>query len=661
MIAHAATILIAAFLLFIVQPLIGRYILPWYGGTPAVWTVALLFQAALLAGYGYAHLLGKLKPKLQAIIHGALVLAGLAFLPIIPDADFRPAGGDPAIEILWLLTRTIGVPFIALAATSPLMQSWLAGEQQSPRIYKLYALSNVGSLVALLAYPFALEPWVGRNAQAWAWSIGYGTFALASVLAAVRRAGRAPAPEAVLDAAEPVGIAWRILWFALGGCGVWLLMAVTNEMSINIAPTPFLWVLPLGLYLLSFIVAFGSERATRRKWMIPALLGSFVMFPVAASSVGHIPIVLRISLFAAALFMACLCVHGELYRLRPAPARLTGFYLSIAGGGAVGGAFVGVAAPHLFPMYWEFEIGQMLSMLAVLGALAVDKSSKLYRFRPRLGWAVIVLLLLAWADQQATTLRRELRDTLDSRRSFFGVSRITEKDGLRTLVHGTIRHGEQFQDERRLLPTTYFAPTSGIGQTLSSMTGPKRVGVVGLGIGTLAAYGHAGDEFRFYELDPDVEELAREHFSYLRDAPATVQVLIGDGRLLLEGEPPQGYDLLALDAFSSDAVPVHLLTLEAFEAYEAHLRPDGLIAVNVTNQNLDLTPVIVAAARARGWHWKRVISEEDKPTGALEAHWMILAPTPAAVARLPEGEMDPATRELPPWTDDFSNLFRILK
>ncbi|MCB9895319.1 MAG: fused MFS/spermidine synthase [Planctomycetes bacterium] len=662
MLVHAATILIAAFLLFIVQPLIGRYILPWYGGTPAVWTVALLFfQAALLAGYGYAHLLGKLKPRLQPVVHGLFVLAGLAFLPIIPDASFRPAGGDPALEILWLLARTIGVPFVALAATSPLLQAWLAGAQQSPRIYRLYALSNVGSLVALLAYPFVLEPWVGRDAQAWAWSVGYGAFALATLLAGVRRARSAPPVAAASEVAEPAAVAHRVLWFALGACGVWLLMAVTNEMSINIAPTPFLWVLPLGLYLLSFIVAFGSERATKRKLMLPALLGSFVLFPVAASSVGHIPIALRVGMFAVALFLACLCVHGELYRLRPHASRLTGYYLSIAGGGAAGGAFVGVIVPHVFPMYWEFEIGQMLSMLAVLGALAVDKSSRLYRFRPRWGWVVILLMLLAWGDQQATTLRRELRDTLDSRRSFFGVSRVSEKDGLRTLVHGTVRHGEQFQDERRSLATTYFSPTSGIGQTLNGLPGRKRVGVVGLGIGTLVAYGNAGDVFRFYELDPDVEQLARAHFSYLRDCPAEVQVTIGDGRLLLEGEDAQAYDVLALDAFSSDAVPVHLLTLEAFDAYRRHLAPGGVIAVNITNHNLDLMPVIVAAARAKGWHWKRVISLEDETTGALEAHWMLLAPTEAGVARLPEGELDPDARELPPWTDDFSNLFRILK
>lgn len=659
MIAHAATIALAAFLLFLLQPLIGRYILPMYGGAPAVWTMALLFfQAALLAGYGYAHLLSRLaSPRVQGAVHGLLALCGLAFLPVIP-AGFTPEGGEPALEILWLLLRTVGLPFFVLAATSPLLQSWLSGERHGARVYRLYALSNIGSLLALLAYPFALEPWLGRDAQAWGWSAGYAAFVLSTLAAALRRALR-PAPESVAaEPAAPVGWPTRVLWFALAACGVWMLMAVTNEMTINIAPTPFLWVLPLGLYLFSFVLAFGSERLGTRRFTVGALLASFLLFTLAATGAGEVALLLRILLFAAALLLACLALHAELYRLRPAPAGLTGFYLSIAAGGALGGAFVGVLAPRLFPLYWEYELGQLLCLLALLGALAVDKSSKLHGLKPRWAWVGILLLVLAWVDAHASAMRREARDSIDSRRSFFGVSRVVEAEGVRTLVHGTTNHGEQFLDERKLQPITYFSPGSGVGRVLANGDAQRRVGVVGLGIGTLAAYGREGDVFRFYELDPEVEELAREHFTFLAECKAKVQVAIGDGRLLLDAELPQGFDVLVLDAFSSDAVPVHLLTLEAFAIYRRHLAPGGVIAVNITNHHLELAPVVAAAARANGWHWVHIETSDDLPNRVLHAEWLILSDS---VRSLPPAPVDPPVRELPAWTDDFSNLFRILK
>jgi SAM-dependent methyltransferase len=660
MIAHAATIALAAFLLFLLQPLIGRYILPLYGGAPAVWTVALLFfQSALLAGYAYAHLLTRMvSPRGQAVVHALLALCGLAFLPVIPAADFAPQGGEPAQEILWLLLRTVGLPFFVLAATSPLLQSWLSGERHDGRVYRLYALSNIGSLLALLAYPFALEPWLGRDAQAWGWSAGYAAFALATLAAALRRALR-PAPgRATTEPAAPVGRAARVLWFALAGCGVWMLMAVTNEMTINIAPTPFLWVLPLGLYLFSFVLAFGSERLGTRRFTISALLVSLLLFGAASSGVAQMPIMLRVTLFAVALLLACLALHAELYRLRPAAPGLTGFYLSVAAGGAAGGAFVGVLAPRLFPLYWEYELGQLLCLLALLGALAVDKSSRLHGLRPRWAWVGILLLVLAWVDVHASGMRREARDSIDSRRSFFGVSRVVEAEGVRTLVHGTTNHGEQFLDERRLQPITYFSPGSGVGRVLANGSGPRRVGVVGLGIGTLAAYGREGDVYRFYELDPEVEEIAREHFMFLAECKAEVQVAIGDGRLLLEREADQGFNVLVLDAFSSDAVPVHLLTLEAFAIYRRHLAPGGVIAVNITNHNLELAPVVAAAAGANGWHRVHIETGDDLPNHVLHAEWLVLSDS---VRSLPPGELNPQTRELPAWTDDYSNLFRILK
>lgn len=657
MYAHAATILLAAFLLFLVQPLIGRYILPRYGGAPSVWTVALLFfQVALLVGYVYAHALNRLfKPQVQAFVHGLLVLGGVALLPVIPRES---APGDaPTLEILWLLVSTIGLPFVVLAATSPLLQAWLGEQSRTPRVYRLYALSNVGSLFALLAYPFALEPWIGLKMQSWAWSIGYGMFVLVSLTVIVQRI-RLPAQTVAPRAAEPApGWTHRILWIALPAGGVWMLMAVTGRMTLNIAPVPFLWVLPLGMYLLSFIVVFNGERWYRRKGMLPAFVAAIILFGMAASGTVQFPALLRVSLYASALLITCLVLHGELYRLRPDPSRLTGFYLSVAAGGALGGLLVGIGAPAIIPMFWEFEIGQVLCVMIVLGALAVDRSSLVSGFRPRWLWFAITIMLLVWLDVHSMHMRRDIEFTVDRRRSFFGVTRVIEEDGVRTMVHGTTNHGTQFLDERATTATAYFGKSSGVGRVLGRDTEARRVGIVGLGAGTVAVYGRPGDAFRFYELDPEVEQLARQHFSYLEESQAEIEVIIGDGRLLLRSEEDRRFDVLILDAFSSGAVPVHLLTLEAFEVYKPHLADDAVVCVNITNHNLDLRTVIAAAADANGWQWTVVDDPGDETAGTLFSRWAILSDD----LRAHGFESDTTDYDRLPWTDDFSNLLRVLK
>ena len=659
MFAHALTILLAAFLLFLVQPVIGRYILPRYGGAPGVWTVVLLFfQVALLAGYSYAHALTRFfKPGVQAFIHGLLVLVGLVFVPMIPR-ELSPIGA-PTLEILWLLLSTIGLPFMMLAATSPLLQAWLGDKALTPRVYRLYALSNVGSLVALLAYPFAVEPWLGLNLQSWGWSAGYGLFALATLIVVVHRV-RSPikSSETVKDEGQPTpSFARRVVWVALAACGVWMLMAVTNRMTLNIAPVPFLWVLPLGTYLLSFIVAFSGERWYRRKYMLPALIIAIVFFGMAASGTVNFSPLVRVMLYVLALLATCLVLHGELYRLRPGTSRLTGFYLAVASGGALGGSFVGILAPQLFQGYWEYELGQVLCVLAVLGALAVDPSSVVQGFRPKWLWVAVGLLLLIWLDVHSVNLRRELDVTIDSRRSFFGVTRVGEEDGVRTLIHGTTNHGAQFTDERANRATTYFGSESGVGRVLSAYRGERRIGIIGLGAGTMAGYGRRGDVYRFYELDEEVVELARAHFSYLEDSQAKVEIAVGDGRLVLRDEEPQHFDVLILDAFSSGGVPVHLLTLEAFDIYGRHVNEGAVIAVNVTNHNLDLRPIVAAAAKANNLQWTVVDDEGNREEGTLHSRWMILSPDLQSHGFEP----DDSSYDHPAWTDDFSNLFRILK
>lgn len=662
MIAFAAAIFLSAFLLFLVQPLMGRFILPWYGGTPAAWSVTtLFFQCALLAGYSYAHLLTRFaKPKVQAAVHAGLLLLAAVTLPTIPAESLKPtAADDPALSILLLLLRTVGLPFLMLSATGPLLQAWLTRARPGKQPWVMYALSNVGSLGALLAYPFLIDPWIGRVSQAWAWSAGFVMFALLAAACGVV-AMRAPAPAGQEPASQPPGPWRRVVWVLLAACGVWLLMAVTNRMSLDLAPVPFLWVLPLSLYLLSFIVTFAGEKYYVRGaalFAVPLASAALAVAPTddhVESTAG------RIALFGFGLFALCWVLHGELYRLRPHASRLTGYYLSVSLGGALGGAFVGLAAPRLLPMYFEYEIGQGLAVVAVLAALAIDASSPLARFKPRWAWLLLGISILAWADATRGAMTEKLDDTVDYSRSFFGVSRIYEYEGSRKLVHGTTTHGLQWTDGGwQQAPLSYYSESAGVGMVLKEPGEPRRVGMIGLGAGTLAAWGRGGDVMRFYEIDPDMEVVARTWFTYVENCRADLSIVIGDGRLSLEREEPQHYDVLVLDAFSSDSIPVHLLTLESFDAYLRHLKPDGVLCVHVTNRYIDLLPVVGAAARARGLFWV-LIEDAGMGNEIMSSDWVLMARDPGRVARY-DTRLNPDTRAIEPWTDDHSNIFHLLK
>lgn len=663
MIPYAAAIFLSAFLLFLVQPLLGRYILPWYGGTPAAWTVALLFfQCALLAGYAYAHALNRyFKPRVQACVHAAVLLLAALTLPIIPAETLKPEPSqDPALSILWLMLRTVGLPFIALAATGPLLQAWLARLRPGKPPWIMYALSNVGSLGALLAYPFLIEPWLGRGAQGLSWSVAFVVFALLSVGCAFL-AARRRAEETKIEPGPPPGIARRLVWMALAGCGVWMLMAVTNRMTIDLAPVPFLWVMPLALYLLTFVVTFSGERRYSRTAAMAVLPLSLAALAWASSTDFPFGIVARIAVFAVGLTGICWTLHGELFRLRPDVSRLTGYYLSIALGGAVGGAIVGLAAPRLLPMYWEFEIGQGLAIVAVLGAVAVDQASPLKGFKPRWAWLLIAVALLLWAESSRWSMTRQLDDTVMHTRSFFGVTRVKESETERWIVHGTTTHGLQLLDaEDRRLPVSYYGPSSGIGLAMAALSGEKHIGVVGLGAGTMAAWAEPGDRVRFYEIDEEIHDIARDWFYYLEDSPGEISVVIGDGRLMLEREASQQFDVLALDAFASDSIPVHLLTIEAFELYLRHLKPDGVLAVHITNHYVDLVPVVAAAARKLGLHWTLVENSGRGSDTYMTTDWILLCRDRAMLEEI-GSELEPETAEHPPWTDDYSNIFRVLK
>lgn len=667
----AATIFSSAFLLFLVQPLISKQILPWFGGAAAVWTTCMVFfQGVLLAGYAYSDWTARrLAPRSQALLHGALLLASCCFLPIAANPAFKPAGGeDPSLRILLLLGLTIGLPYFLLSTTGPLVQAWIARTLPCARVYRYYSLSNLASLIALVSYPFVIEPRVPLLRQSRAWSGMYVLFALlcaACALLFARRAKTAALEPAREQGEKPVAApAPRdcLLWLALSAMGSWLLIAVTNHITQNIAAIPFLWLLPLTVYLLSFILCFDSDRwYARRRFLPPAALSVAACAWGLQHGILDDRIRLAVPLYAAGLFFCCMFLHGELARMRPAPRYLTRFYLMLSLGGASGGIAVGLLAPRVLAAPWELGIG--LIVVALLAALVLRPSRTMQ--------ACAFALAVACGYFLYRQIEFDLMDTRLMRRNFYASLRtadlegITPDDDARHLFHGTIRHGAQYlASARRRAPTTYYGTSSGIGIALhEAPAAPRRIGLIGLGAGTLAAYGRQGDVYRFYEINPQVIAIARSEFSFLDDTPAQVETVPGDARLALEREPPQGFDVLAVDAFSGDAIPVHLITREAMDTYLRHMKPDGVIAFHVTNRFLSLAPVVQRLARDRGLP-AVLIRDDGERTTAHYTDWVLVARNPA-VLRRPAilGASSPIApiAGLGVWTDDFNNLFDVLK
>lgn len=687
--ASGATVVLSSFLLFLVQPILAKQILPWFGGSSAVWTVSMVFfQCALLAGYLYAHWLQARPPRMQRVVHLALLAAALLTLPIVPDAVYKPAGeADAARGILALLVVTVGLPYMSLAATSPLLQRWLSqavAPAQQPRVYRLFAWSNAGSLAALLAYPFLVEPWFDSGIQSRAWSVAYGVFALACAGVAWRATGVAlPAGAGAatlgpaVQAAEPVpGLGRHAVWTLLAMLPSALLLAVTTHMTQNVASIPFLWIVPLALYLLSFMLVFEGRGGrgwylgpvARRLWLLPTLAVTVAMAWALSASNGVLHIQYAIPLFASGLFLVCVVCHGEMAALRPAPQHLTRFYLCMALGGAIGGLGVGLVAPRVLTAYWELP--GLLLAVTLVGLLAGWRAG-LGRWSLRalpLAAALAAVGGVAWYGLEY--VRALHQGSIASARNTYGMLRVTQagsgEDEVRRLLHGTIMHGEQYTaEDRRRLPTSYYGETSGIGRLLAfkGEAGPLRVGSVGLGTGTLLSYARGGDDYVVYELDAQVVEAARRWFRYIADAPTTPQLRLGDARLSMERElaegRPGGYDVIAVDAFSSDSIPVHLLTREALGIYLAHLKPDGLVAFHISNRYLDLSPVVAQLAQAHGLVAWQV---DDSP---VEDHlsftsWVLVGRS--IPDRLQEaGWLLPATPDAPLWTDQYNNLFKTLK
>ncbi len=678
MLVYAATIFLSAFLLFQVQPMIAKFILPWFGGSAAVWSASLLFfQLLLLLGYLYAHcLIRYLKPRRQIGVHFTLLLVSLVTLPIIPKDYWKPVGGsDPLLGILLLLGATIGLPYFLLSSTSPLLQAWYLRTRSGVIPYRLFALSNFGSMLALLSYPFLVEPNIALRLQARIWSIGFAAFAVACGLAAWKsRGGTDPLQAAAQEDAPAPRFSTILLWISLAACASTLLLSTTSHLTQNVAPIPLLWIAPLSIYLLSFILSFESDRIYQRWLFLPLGLVALGLYTRGMSQYEDNADVIKtlIPMLCGALFIACMVCHGELAKRKPHPRYLTLYFLMVSLGGAIGGIFVALIAPRIFPNYWEMPIA--IAGLGVLIAivLSYDDSGAP---RPLAVRAALLIVALSFGVYLARLERRDNQDYLLSARNFYGVLRVRDDlpqdgvGGVRVLIHGTINHGTQLlTPDGGRIPTSYFGATSGISRAIhiKGQAGPIRIGILGLGAGVTATLARAGDTLHYYEINPLVFEIAQTKFDFWKDCPADKHLYFGDGRLTLEGmKESENLDFLAMDAFTSDAVPMHLLTREAYAVYRRHLKPDGVLAINISNRYLDLEPIIAQAAKEMGWSGIVVYDEGDSEAFYVANTWILLSKSPAIFAD-PEFQ-DPNVYALQTrkgfraWTDDYSNIIQILR
>jgi hypothetical protein len=699
MLLYGVTMFLSAFLLFLVQPLIGKYILPWFGGTPSVWTTCMLFfQALLLGGYGYAHALAnRWAPRRQALFHIGMLSATVLLvlgLSILPSQGWKPADGQfPILRILGLLAASIGAPYLLLASTSPLLQAWFSRARPGTSPYRLYALSNLGSLLAILGYPFLIEPAISLSRQAAMWSWAYAAFAVMCVLLSMRIMKACTSePVAVITTAPEVGPgAGRpgpgryILWLSLTACSSVMLLATTSTMCQDLAVVPLLWILPLAIYLLSFILCFQHERLYWRPLFLGGLAASivwtcFVLF-------GGVTVALRwqILSYSLTLFMCCMVCHGELVRLKPEASYLTSFYIMVAAGGSLGGLLVTVAAPYLLKGFWEYHLGLLATVLLTLILLYRDRMGSGFP-RHRLvvwtTWGVLCLASAVLVFVLVTHIRQSLDNSIETRRNFFGVLRVLESykddpaEHSLALMHGRIEHGFQFQDaDRRNWPVSYYGPDSGVGVAMTHhprrREGALRIGVIGLGTGTMAVYGRQGDTIRFYEINPLVLELSDKYFTYRKDSPANIEVVLGDARVLMEVERQRGesqqFDVLVVDAFSSDAIPVHLLTRECFQTYRYHLQQDGILAVHITNRYFDLSPIVRNLIVPGPQQNLQALWFHDLGNGSLRTDrtdWVLMTANQQFLADPGvQDHVTPWNDPVPPpkfWTDDYSNLFSLI-
>jgi MFS family permease len=668
-------------------------VLPLLGGSAAVWAACLVFfQSALLLGYLVAHwLVTRAGTRAQAVVFAGMLALSIAQLAFAIDPGLSADAAHPIASVLWVLTALIGLPFVTLSAASPLLQAWYArsaraqddvdmGADGVPTVlptaqpYRLFAVSNVGSLLALLIYPWLIEPRLSLHDQTAALAAAFAL--LIGVCAVIGysmwRAPTLPAPTLPTrdsasrrDADDSLGR--RTLWVALAACGSLLLSAVTTHLSQNVAAIPLLWIIPLVLYLLSFVVAFSSELsrpAPRAVLMGLAAVGLAGAAYYQYKGDYYAPIVRVVATYSGALFLICLFCHAELYARRPAPARLTTFYLCVAAGGALGAVLVGVVAPTVLTGMYELVAG--LCLAAILAFVVTWQTGWL----SRVAWAAVAGLMVALLIRH---VKARGDNNLVHVRNFYGTLRVSQDSDrvyhayVRTLFNGIIEHGQQvFRVDLGAEPTTYYGRSSGVGLALAHCCGerPRRVGVIGLGTGTVAAYGRPGDVFRFYDINPAVEPIARHYFTYLRNSPARIEIATGDARVSLAREAPQRFDVLVVDAFTGDAIPVHLLTTQALALYRRHLQPRGIVAFHVSNHFLDLAPVVQQLAEHDGLKTAFIESRGDRAYDLDASDWVLVTADADVLMQAPIASAQEAItipRGLRRWTDDYNSLLPILR
>jgi spermidine synthase len=670
-------VFLAAFLLFLVEPMAAKQLLPTFGGSAAVWLTCLVFfQTALLAGYAYAHWLARgRRPRWQMPLHIALLscAALLALAWAFDSGGFSQPAAHPFAMVFRALLLSIGLPFLLLASTSPLLQTWLARLELGRIPYRFFALSNLASLLALALYPTIVEPYLTLRMQRILWSCGFvGFVAVSATLAWGMRKAPAGLPEPMEPPADgaapsslPSSLRSKCLWLLLPLAAAMQLSAVTSYLTANIAAIPLLWILPLGAYLITLIVAFEYARFVPRPVLtrLLAVMLAGLAYMMAKVDVS-LPVGLGIAFFLIEMFLACLYCHVEAYALRPRSTKeLTTFYLMFATGGAIGSFLIGIAFPLLFSSNYDVAISFLAT--ALVAAMVVWPESWSQRMLWSVGAAMLIyLLVLLYAAYR--------RDTMFATRNFYASLRVKQtydsnQYWMRTLSNGTIQHGTQiFSPALRRTPTTYYAEDSGVGLAMRYCCAERarNVGIVGLGAGTIAAYGRPGDRMRFYEINPAVQPIAQHLFTYLRDSPALIMFADGDARASLAREAPQHFDVLVVDAFSGDAIPLHLLTTQALEIYKRHLAPGGILAFHISNQHVDLEPAICLLAKAAGMQARTVQSFADPQRGEFNATWVLVTGNDAFLTLPAVASHTRATEEragLRLWTDDYSTLLELLR
>ncbi|MDA7901703.1 spermidine synthase [Mariniblastus sp.] len=690
MFRYCLTIFLSAFLLFQVQPMIARFILPWFGGTAAVWTTCMMFfQTLLLLGYLYAHLMRRFaSPRTTWLLHLGLLLIAAATLSVVPGDSLRPSGSENlTLGIIGVLGLTIGVPFFVLSSTGPLIQAWQSSSHRGQSPYRLYALSNLGSILALVTYPFLVERYFSMNSQALFWTIGFYCFSITCCWSGWQTLhlknwseaenAKAKSPqEGRINLSRP-GLVVTLVWFVLAATASIILLATTNLLCQEVASIPFLWILPLSLYLLSFIICFDRPAIYQRLIFMPLVVGGAIV----AVGLVHLGLFTGLAFQIIALstvcFSASMVCHGELERSKPPPDYLTGFYLVVAFGGAAGGIFVCILAPQIFTGFLEFHVGLIVSLLVVLCALIWPTGQRSKPIAPSLkflkyGAAMSVFVVLAIVLSSAVYfLDPSYQEGLIFRgRNEYGLVSVVEKDGYRQFINGRVEHGGQkVGAEKEMEHISYYVPESGVGVAFEShreiSDDSLNVAVLGLGAGAMATWLEPGDRMVFYEINPMVVDIAENHFSFLRSSKGETRVKLGDGRLQLQNEMESGkserYDLIFIDAFSSDSIPIHLLTAECFKVYLDRLKPDGVLVAHITNRFIDLQPVILDHSLRNGL--TPILVDYHSPDGKLKTRWVLMTKNENFKKSEKVKSLENHwTKGLVPvqWTDDYSSVAALL-